>query len=143
MKQKIAILQVLFFLCIVSCGDWYTGRATVTVYNHSDSDVTDIVIVFGGGFPSLATLKKGEEHTFNLSWEVTPARNSTIKYCINGKQFGVEHEEGAVLSEPGNYYYSPQYLKDGAKAYIFIKNDSYELIIEGGGIHKDPGLSQH
>jgi len=139
--NKILYVQMVFLIInIISCGDGQKGYATVTIYNQSDYDVTDITVWFGGGQPYLELLKVGEDQTFDLEWENMPASNYTIEYQINGKLFGVEHEEGAIL-HPGDYYYSPQFLKNGAKAHIYIKNESYELIIEGGGYWEDPGLS--
>ena len=70
---------------------------------------------------------------YEIRKEPVSGTMSTIEYRINGKEFGVEHEEGALISQPGGNFYSPQYLKNGSKAEIFIKNESYELVIEGGG----------
>jgi len=146
MKKWFSLLLFLPLLLSVSCGgDEQREYATVTVYNHSDFVVTDIVITYNGGRLFFSELQPGVEHTFKLSWEEAPAFNNTIHYSINGERFSTEHEEGAVWyeykDEEGSHStaYSPQYLKDGSKASVFIKNESYELIIEGGGYWKKPG----
>ena len=134
-KCKFFLLLTLLPLFIsVSCGK-QTGSATATVYNQSDFVVTDITIGFcvTGVPPFLSELQPGAEHTFYVSWEEQPGDGS-IQYYINGELFWTQHEESALQNEDG-YYYLPQLrrrLTDGVKAYIYIKNESWELIIKDG-----------
>ena len=147
MKERYFFLLFLPLFMSVSCGDGdgQRGHATVTVYNQSDSVVTDIVLWCAGWSddtrPTLSELKQGESHKFNVElWDKNPrggGGGDNIQYSINGEQFGVEYEEGKLwreyISEPGGCYYSPHYLKDGAKASFYIKNEGYGLTIKGGG----------
>ena len=133
-KCKFFLLPALLPLFMfVSCHQ--TEYATATVYNQSDFVVTDIIIGFGNNYdsPSLSELQPGAEHTFHLSWQEQPS-NGSVQYRINGELFWTPHEESALQNEEG-YYYLPQLrgrLTDGAKAYIYIKNESWQLIIKGG-----------
>jgi hypothetical protein len=126
----------------VSCGDGNIGYATVTVYNNSDYDVTDLMVIYElttTGFPILGELKKGAKQLFDM--EFMPSNGSGqvyAKYTLNERRFGRENEEGVLTDETGTYI-SHQRFKDGAKAHIYIKNDGYELKIEGGVYYVDPG----
>jgi len=151
MKKWHFLLVFLPLLLSVSCddGNGQRGYATVTVYNYSDFVVSDIKLQCAGWIVgpnyTLSELKQGESHKFNVElWEKNPESGGggTIVYVINDQWFGVEHEEGAAwhdyIVDEGGCYYSPQYLKDGSKANIYIKNESYELTVEGGGYWQWP-----
>jgi hypothetical protein len=130
MKKISAIL--LFSWCILllfSCpNDHDTSYATVTVYNQSDFDITEFVI-FGG---EIDVLETGKEHTFAVEWSPGGAVSLQATYYMNGEYFDVDNMEGALYFEGGQHYYSPFHMKDGAKGFVYIKNEGYKVEIEGG-----------
>jgi hypothetical protein len=136
----LAVVLLPFFMS-VSCGEEELGYADVTVYNNSDFDVYDFQ--YGGqlGQFNSAEIKKGE--TYNFGNEFMPANPvglpfGSVEYILNGKQFDRMNAESVVVDDVG-VYYIPQFLKDGAKARVYIKNEGFELVIEGGGYYLTPG----
>jgi len=133
MKKITAIVIVCWCtLLSFSCdGEDKFAYATVTVYNQSDFDVTELNIYFVGG--ELDVLEKEKEHKFNVQWAPGASHKFSVCYNINGEYFDVDKMEGALYFEGGQHYYSPFLIKDGAKAFVYIKNEGYKVEIEGGG----------
>ena len=143
MKQSIFLLIAVLGIVILSCGEDDIGYATITVHNQSNYDVTDIIIAAvgvdsPGNYPTLSLLKEGETHRFDAEW-IGGARGSgsflyIIEYYIDGNKFGVEHQEDKIWDDSRSRYVSPQTISNGAVAEIFIKNESYELVIHKGAV---------
>jgi hypothetical protein len=138
MKKITAIVIVCWCtLLSFSCeGEDKIAYATVTVYNQSDFDVTELTLYFVGG--KLDVLEKEKEHKFNIQWAPGSLRRFSVCYNINGEYFYVDKMEGALYSEGGQLYYSPYLIKDGAKAFVYIKNEGYKVKIEGGDYSVSP-----
>jgi hypothetical protein len=129
MKKIVTILLVSWcFLLSFSCdGEQDVDYATVTVYNQSDFDITELVM-YGG---ELDVLETGKEHKFDIKLYVGSI-SLDVTYYMNGEYFDVDNMEGALYFEGGQHYYSPFRIKDGAKGFVYIKNEGYKVEIEGG-----------
>jgi hypothetical protein len=137
MKKITAILLVCWCtLLSFSCeGEDKFAYASVTVYNQSDFDIAELHAYQEKEVPLL---KQKEEQKFDIQWSPGVPFGFSVNYRINGEYFDVEKMEGALYSEGGKTYYSPFQIKDGAKAFVYIKNEGYKLEIEGGDYWVSP-----
>ena len=131
MTRRTAIIIVLVFLLVMlSCaGEDDIAYATLTVHNDSDYEVTLIRVLKPN---DSYTIMQGTDRTFDLKWAPGGAMRYSIQYYIGDDHFDVEHMEGALYYEQGEFYYSPYSIKDGAKAFVNIYNDGYKLEMIGG-----------
>ena len=145
MKQLFSSIMIIFVIVILSGCCYDTGRAIITVHNQSDYDVTDIFITTVGGdasgnIPYLSILEEKESHRFNAEWLCARIEGSflyIIEYHIDGKMFDVAYQEDAMwvdYSDGTGRFVSPQTIKNGSVAEIFIRNESYEFVIHRGSV---------
>jgi hypothetical protein len=141
MKHIIAFVLVFgcIFLSFSCAGEDQVSYATVTVYNQSDFEVTELHVHEGSTFPLL---KQGEEQKFDLEWAPGSPFHFFVSYYANEKFFSPENMEGALYTVKGGHYYSPFRIKDGAKAFVYIGNEGYRVEIDGGDywvVPENPG----
>jgi hypothetical protein len=134
------------------------AHAAVTVYNHSDFDVTNLNV--GGN--TLGLLNKESEYNLNIEFPAPKTRLS-VEYLNNDKSFDIEKDEDAlfynvlelkkireadgiteiqlVTDDPASLekdiYYSPWLLEDGAEVRISIENEGYKLEVLKGGTYSE------
>jgi len=107
------------------------GRATITVYNNSDYDVTDLFLWWDGSagreFPTFGMLKSGERFSFEAVFSHGHLNGRVgAEYTINGRKF-TWHDEIGGITYPGGGYFSLREIRDRSRLYIRISNDGYEL----------------
>jgi len=119
-KIFVILLLCLSTLLSFSCeGEDEVSYATVTVYNKSDFDVTKLLAYA----ERELSVPMGEELTFEIQWAPGAPFPFSVDYYANGEFFSVDNLEGALYTAKGEHYYSPFLIQDGAKAFVYIKNE--------------------
>jgi hypothetical protein len=96
MKKMVVFLLVsccvlLSFSCVSDEMD--PDYATVTIYNQSDFDVTEL---YAYQEEDVTKKKKGEERTFTIKWAPGGPCPYSVQYRANGNRFDVEQMEGVL-----------------------------------------------